>query len=213
MTTGILAGYEKLDALTSGFQNGELIVINAAPSKGKTTFAVSLVSNMVIKQKKSAAYFSLEMPYESLHKRLLSSNQFTDDDIKSSPLFIDDTPHISISELERRARKLRSEHKVEIVFVDYLALITTDDDTPENERIGKIIVALKALAVEIGVPIIALHQLSSKDGNIIIPNALIENSDIIIHIHNKSDTKEWELSVSKRLTVVKREEQGSLDVI
>jgi replicative DNA helicase len=167
---------------------------------------------MVIKQKKSAAYFSLEMPYESLHKRLLSANQVTDDDIKSSPMFIDDTPHMSISELESRIRKLRSEHNVEIVFIDYLSLITTDDDSPKNERIGKIIVALKSLALEIGVPIILLQVMSGNTDQRGISNVIVENSDIIIHIH-KSDTKEWELSVSKRLTVAKREEQGSLDVI
>jgi replicative DNA helicase len=70
MTTGISTGYEKLDTLTDGFHNGELIIINAVPSKGKTGFALSLASNIAIKQKKSTAYFSLEMSIESLHKRL-----------------------------------------------------------------------------------------------------------------------------------------------
>ena len=145
--TGIPTGFKKLDSLTSGFQNAELIIIGARPGMGKTSIALNMAADMAIRQKKCTAFFSLEMTDRALMLRLLSSESGIDSSklrkgffeksehdklfraggrIHEAPLFIVDMP-MTILNIQAMARMLRLQEKVEIVFIDYIGLITQDN--------------------------------------------------------------------------------------
>jgi replicative DNA helicase len=180
--TGIPSGYKELDALTSGFQNSEFIVIAARPSVGKTAFALNIAQNMAIHQSKKVAVFSLEMSKEALVQRMLCSEARIDSQrlrkgllrtaewgplttaagkLSESEIFIDETPGITDMQLRAKARRIQSRHGLDMVIVDYLQLMTTirksDSRTQEISEISR---SLKALARELNIPVIALSQLS-----------------------------------------------------
>jgi replicative DNA helicase len=181
--TGIPSGLEKLDDMTSGFQNSELIIIGARPSMGKTTLALTMAANMSIHNKKKKipiAFFTLEMPDIALVQRLISSeariestkiragllkpSDFTliyeaADRIYNAPFYIVDMPNMKLLDLRAQARRLRVQQKVEIIFIDYLTLIGSDNNLiPRHEQIAEISRSLKSLARELNIPIIALSQ-------------------------------------------------------
>jgi len=181
---GLSTGFNKLDQLTTGFQKGDLIILGARPSMGKTAFAFQLGINIAQKGN-PVAIFSLEMASESLGIRLLSYESKVNsykikrsimdgkedflkiaqaaDYLSKLPLHIDDTGGITINELKSRARKIVTEEKVKIIIIDYIQLITNmrkyENKSYELADISR---ALKALAKELDIPIIALSQLSRK---------------------------------------------------
>jgi replicative DNA helicase len=179
--TGIPSGYKKLDAMTSGFQKGDLIVLAARPSMGKTALALSLAAQAA-RDGYSVGFFSLEMSAEQLTLRLLSTQAgishhnirnatITSDEwleltnvaaqLASMKLFIDDTAMIDLMELRAKARKLKNEHKLSFIVVDYLQLIrTTKKHENRHQEVSEISRSLKALAKELEVPVVALSQLS-----------------------------------------------------
>ncbi len=179
--TGIPSGYKKLDEMTSGFQNGDLIVLAARPSMGKTALALSLGANAA-HEDKTVGIFSLEMSAEQLTLRMLSSesgiphHHIRNATISSQEwleltsvagrmaqmkLFIDDTPMLSVMDLRTKARKLKAEHKLDFLIVDYLQLLhSSKKHENRHQEVSEISRSLKALAKEIGVPIVALSQLS-----------------------------------------------------
>lgn len=182
--TGISTGYTDLDGKTSGLQAADLIIVAGRPSMGKTTFAMNLVENAVLRSDKAVLVFSLEMPGESLIMRMLSSlgridqtkvrsGQLDDDDwprltsavnlLNDRKLFIDDTAGISPSEMRARTRRLAREHgEIGMIMVDYLQLMQipgSSGDSRVNE-ISEISRSLKGLAKELNVPIMVLSQLS-----------------------------------------------------
>jgi replicative DNA helicase len=170
--------------MTSGLQKGELIIIAARPSMGKTAFAMNIAENAAIKDKKVVAVFSLEMSKEALLQRLLCSTAIVDshkfrtgslwkDDIEKvrhavaqlaeAPIFIDDTAGISLSEMRAKSRRLlQSQGKLDLIIVDYLQLMSGGSKRFENrtQEVSAISRGLKGLAKEMRVPVIALSQLS-----------------------------------------------------
>lgn len=185
LVTGVTTGFERLDRLTSGLQRSDLIIIAARPSMGKTAFALCLALNAAIGKKVPVAIFSLEMSKEQLAHRMLSirskvdlsklrrPGSLTDDDwrdlygaadaISGSPIFIDDTPSLSTMELRARARRLKAEHGLGLIVVDYLQLMRSSRRTDSRElEISDISRSLKALAKELDIPVVALAQLNRK---------------------------------------------------
>jgi replicative DNA helicase len=182
--TGIATHYPDLDEMTSGLQRSDLIIIAARPSMGKTAFAMNIAENAAINDQKKVAVFSLEMSSEALLQRMLCSAARVDshkfrtgslwqDDTRKiahaleklmhAPIFIDDTPGISLSEMRAKSRRLQqSQGGLDIVIVDYLQLMSAGGRRYENrtQEVSAISRGLKALAKELKVPVIALSQLS-----------------------------------------------------
>ena len=180
--TGISSGYTEFDKLTAGLQAGDLIVIAGRPSMGKTTLALNIAENAAIGAQVPTAIFSMEMPSEQLAFRMISSlgrvnqthlrtGKFPDEDwsrintavqlMSDAPLFIDDTPGLSPTEIRARSRRLQREHGLGLIVVDYLQLMAVPG-SKENRatEISEISRSLKGLAKELSVPIIALSQLN-----------------------------------------------------
>ncbi len=180
--TGISSGYTEFDKLTAGLQSGDLIIIAGRPSMGKTTFAINIAENAAIGAKVPTAIYSMEMTADQLAFRMISSlgrvdqghlrtGRFPDEDwsrintavqlMSDAPIFIDDTPALSPTEMRARARRLKREHGLGLVLVDYLQLMqvpgTKENRTTEISEISR---SLKALAKELSVPVIALSQLN-----------------------------------------------------
>jgi replicative DNA helicase len=182
--TGIPSGFTDLDRLTSGLQRSDFIIIAGRPAMGKTSFALSLAKNAAIDFEKPIAIFSLEMSSLQLATRIVSmeaeiegskmrNGQLEDaewealnraiDKIGDAPIFIDDTPGINIFELRAKCRRLKLQHDIQLVVIDYLQLMTGGKENTKGNReqeVGAISRALKGLAKELDVPVIALAQLS-----------------------------------------------------
>jgi len=185
---GLKTDFYELDDMTSGFQPGDLVVIAARPSMGKTALALNIAANMAIKSKKSVAFFSIEMSRTQIMMRLLSvlsqvsmsairtgkphlsqkewhEIQLQAAELENAKLYIDDSPSLSIIEMKSRSRRLMMERKLDIVFVDYLQLIkTTGEQLRRNDsraqEIAIISASLKELAKELHIPVVALAQLN-----------------------------------------------------
>ncbi len=180
--TGVSTGFSQLDELTSGLQRGDLVIVAGRPSMGKTSFAMNIAEHAAIKGKIPTAVFSMEMPGEQLALRLISNlgrvnqskirnGKFADDDwpritsavtiLSEAPMFIDDSPGLTPTELRARARRLKREHGLGLIVVDYLQLMQVHG-TKENRatEISEISRGLKALAKELDCPVIALSQLN-----------------------------------------------------
>ncbi len=182
--TGLPSGFTDLDRLTSGFQNSDLILVAARPSMGKTALTLNIATHVAVNENKPVAFFSLEMSKEQLAMRLLSSiggvnsqrlrtGDLTEeewnnsisaaDQLSSAPLFIDETPSIGIMELRSKARRIKADHGLALIVVDYLQLMQgrgTKNGDNRQQEIAEISRSLKALARELAVPVIALSQLS-----------------------------------------------------
>jgi replicative DNA helicase len=182
--TGLETHYVDLDEKTSGFQKSDLIIVAARPSMGKTSFAMNIAENVAIEDRKTVAVFSLEMSKEALLQRMLCSVARVDahkfrtgslwqDDMRKitraieqlaeAPIFIDDTPGITISEMRAKARRLlQSKGSLDLIVVDYLQLMSGGGKRYENrtQEVSAISRGLKALAKELAVPVVALSQLS-----------------------------------------------------
>ena len=180
--TGLPTGFRDLDRMTSGLQPSDLILVAARPSMGKTAFTLNLAQNVGVRQHKTVAFFSLEMSQEQLVQRLLCQiahidsqklrtgqlnsdeewTRLTDacDKLYESPIYIDDTPGISVAEMRSKARRLKSEHGLDLIIVDYLQLMQGRNAESRQQEISEISRSLKALARELKVPLIALSQLS-----------------------------------------------------
>jgi len=181
--SGLETGFTKLDALTSGWQSSDLVIIAARPGMGKTAFVISMAKNMAIDFGHGVAVFSLEMSSVQLITRMISSETgLTSEKLRKgnleaheweqlnvkvkklsdAPIFIDDTPSLSVFDLRAKARRLVSQHNVKILVIDYLQLMTAGGKAGGNreQEISMISRNLKALAKELEVPVIALSQLS-----------------------------------------------------
>ena len=183
MVTGLSTGYTDLDRQTSGMQPSDLILIAARPSMGKTAFVLNLAHNMTIKDKKTVAIFSLEMSKEQLVNRLLAmesrvdsqtlrTGNLSDSDwdqvvessgiIANTKLLLDDTPGITVAELRSKCRKFKLEQGLDIIIIDYLQLMSGSGRGGDSrqQEISDISRALKGVARELNVPVVALSQLS-----------------------------------------------------
>ena len=180
--TGLPTGYNDFDAMTAGLQPTDLIILAARPAMGKTTFALNIAEYAAIKSKKGVAVFSMEMSASQLAMRLISSNgrinaqrlrtgQLEDEDwsrvtsaikmLKETKIFIDDTPGVSPEVLRSKCRRLKREHDLGLVVIDYLQLMSVPGNSENRAtEISEISRSLKGLAKELNVPVIALSQLN-----------------------------------------------------
>ncbi len=182
--SGIPSGFDKLDKLTSGWQESDLIIVAARPGMGKTALTLSMARNIAVNHNIPVAFFSLEMASVQLITRLISSETGLSSEklrtgrlekheweqlnvkvkgLEKAPLFIDDTPSLSIFDLRAKARRLSSQHGIKLIIIDYLQLMTAGGSQKGGNReqeISTISRNLKALAKELSVPVIALSQLS-----------------------------------------------------
>ncbi|MGN0240659.1 MAG: replicative DNA helicase [Candidatus Weimeria sp.] len=180
--TGIPTGFIDLDYQTAGLQNSDLILIAARPSMGKTAFALNIAHHIAVHENKGVAIFSLEMSRTQLMNRLLALESGVDaqklrtgnledkdwgslmeaaDRLANAPIIIDDTPAISVSELRSKCRKFKQEYGISVVMIDYLQLMTNSRKSDSRQQeISDISRALKSLARELNVPVIALSQLN-----------------------------------------------------
>ena len=180
---GVPSGYAELDRVTTGWQKSDLIILAARPAMGKTAFALSMARNIAVEFNKPVAVFSLEMSAVQLVTRLISSEtELPASKLKKGDLadyewhqlntkihsladakiFIDDTPALSVFELRAKCRRLKQQHDIQMVFIDYLQLMTLGRDNRGNreQEISTISRSLKALAKELNVPVLTLSQLS-----------------------------------------------------
>ncbi len=217
--TGISTGFYKLDDMTCGWQKSDLVIIAGRPAMGKTAFALSLAKNIAVDQKIPMAFFSLEMTSVQLANRLMANNcqieghkllsgQLKRDDwdrldkhlnsLLEAPLYIDDTEGIPVMELRTKIRRLVKEHHIELVMVDYLQLMTASGMRYNNrqEEISLISRALKGMAKEFNIPIIALSQLNrgvdTREGpegkrprlsDLRESGAIEQDADMVIFLH------------------------------
>jgi replicative DNA helicase len=187
--TGLATHYIEFDKMTSGLQNSELIIIAARPSMGKTAWAINIAQNCAVRDGKVVAVFSLEMSKESLLRRMLASEAMVGarklqtgfipredktkliaalDRLMTSKMFIDDTPGITLAEMRAKARRLRQQEngQLDLIVIDYLQLMTGSGNSSKakfenrTQEVSSISRGLKALAKELGVPVVALSQLS-----------------------------------------------------
>ena len=216
--SGLQTGFHDLDKLTSGWQNSDLIIIAARPAMGKTAFVLSMAKNMAVDYNTPVAIFSLEMSNLQLVNRLISNVcEIEGEKIKSgrlsrqeweqlnsrvrslfsAPLYVDDSPSLSILELRTKARRLVKEHGVKIIIIDYLQLMNATGMKfgSREQEVSMISRSLKQLAKELNIPVIALSQLSRKveernDGNkrpqlsdLRESGAIEQDADIVCFIH------------------------------
>ena len=216
--SGLQTGFHNLDKLTSGWQNSDLIIIAARPAMGKTAFVLSMAKNMAVDYNTPVAIFSLEMSNLQLVNRLISNVcEIEGEKIKSgrlsrqeweqlnsrvrslfsAPLYVDDSPSLSILELRTKARRLVKEHGVKIIIIDYLQLMNATGMKfgSREQEVSMISRSLKQLAKELNIPVIALSQLSRKveernDGNkrpqlsdLRESGAIEQDADIVCFIH------------------------------
>lgn len=215
--TGVPSGFLTLDDLTGGFQNSDLVIIAGRPSQGKTAFALAVARNAAIDRIKptAVAIFSIEMAEQQLAIRMLASEakvdahklrtgRLPDDEwtklsrsvgrLAQAKIFIDDTPALGILELRAKARRMKAEHNVGLVIVDYLQLIQGPKSSESREReISMISRSLKALAKEINIPVLALSQLNRavegrSDKRPVLSDlresgAIEQDADVVLFVH------------------------------
>jgi replicative DNA helicase len=216
--SGLPSGYTRLDRLTSGWQPADLVIIAARPSMGKTAFVLSMARNMAIDHNCGVVIFSLEMPSKQLAKRMIvAETEIESDKIRSgnldadelkylenkvtkltdAPIYLDDTPSISVFEFRAKCRRLVQRYGVKIAIIDYLQLMTWTGDTRGNreQEVSNISRSLKAIGKELNIPIIALSQLNraveSRTGVHKRPHladlresgAIEQDADIVAFIH------------------------------
>jgi replicative DNA helicase len=233
---GLRTGYLDLDNITSGFQRGNLIVIAARPSMGKTALALNIAANMVIKDERSVGFFSIEMSKVQVIMRLLSLKseinlsslmsarphlsqkefkklELSASELEKSKFYIDDSPTLSIVEMKTRARRLMNERGLDIIFVDYLQLMKVSGDLLRKndtraQEVAIITSALKELAKELDIPVVACAQLSrapeqrgKKDGpryqlsDLKESGAIEQDADLVMFLHReREDQLEGETS-------------------
>ena len=216
--TGIPSGFSDLDKMTSGFHPAELIIIGARPGKGKTAIALSMAANITIRQGRPAAFFSLEMSDRTLMLRLLAAETridhhklrtgfFVKDDfqkifdaaelIHNAPLYIVDMPHMTMLNIQAMARMLKIQENIEIIFVDYISLIASDNPRQARyEFVSEVSRSLKGLARELDIPVVVLSQLRRESerekrspslADIRESGAIEQDADIVMFINPDRD--------------------------
>jgi replicative DNA helicase len=216
--TGISTGLVDLDEMTSGFQRSELIIIGARPSVGKTALALTMAAHITVKEHIPAAFFTLEMSDMALMQRLISSEARIESEkirtgllkpsdfhnlmeaagrIYEAPLYVVDMPNMRLLDLRAQARRLRIQQKIEILFIDYLTLISSENyQLPRHEQIAEISRSLKSLARELDIPVVALSQVRrDAEGkrptlsDIRESGSIEQDADVVIFLHRERDAE------------------------
>ncbi len=219
--TGVPTGFSELDNLTGGFQPSDLIIIAARPSMGKTALSLSIARNAAIDHNRAVAFFSLEMAAPQLTMRLLCAEarvnmhhvrtgRLREDDwprlsqhfgrLAGAKIFIDDTPALNILELRAKARRLKEEHDISLVIVDYLQLMHAPKAESREREISMISSSLKELAKDLNVPVVALSQLNRSIEHRSDPIPMLsdlresgsieQDADVVIFVHRNLHKRE-----------------------
>ncbi len=248
--SGVPSGFTGIDKVTLGWQESDLVIIAARPSMGKTAFVLTMARNMAVDHHIPVAFFSLEMSSKQLVKRLLVSETGLSSekirggkrlldyelvqlherikDLSAAPLFIDDTPSISIYELRSKVRRLVRNAGVKLIIIDYLQLMTGPPELRgmREQEVSNISRSLKAIAKEMSIPVIALSQLSrdvEKRGGNKIPQlsdlresgAIEQDADIVMFIHRPDyyGTEEEGAVPGQAQIIIAKHRNGSTDVV
>lgn len=252
--TGIPTGYAKLDDYTSGWQRSDLVIIAGRPAMGKTSFALSLAKNIAVDYDTPIAFFSLEMNNVQLVNRLISNvceiegkkilnGQLDDEEwkrldknvrkLQAAPIYIDDTPGMSIFELRTKARRLVREKGVQVIMIDYLQLMNANGARfgSRQEEVSTISRSLKGLAKELDIPVLALSQLNRTvegregiDGkrpqlsDLRESGAIEQDADMVLFVHRPeyyrifTDEKGNDLHGKAQIIIAKHRKGGTGDV-
>ncbi len=241
--TGLPSGYIDLDNITSGFQRSDFIIIAARPSMGKTAFACNIAQNLAVTQNIPVLIFSLEMSKEQLVQRMLCSEARIDSSsmrkgilsdremgkliqaagiLEKAPIFIDDTPALSIFEIRARARRLKSRENIQLVVVDYLQLMRGRGRYENRQQeITDISASLKAMAKELSIPVIALSQMNRlierrEDKRPILADlresgSIEQDADLVIFIHREEQYDESEETKGLTDIIIAKHRNGPID--
>lgn len=242
--SGVRSGFVGLDELTAGFQNGDLIIIAARPSVGKTSFALNLATNIALNEAIPVAIFSLEMSKEQVVERMICANAEIDlkslrtgifldeawEKISSSisvfyntPIYIDDTPDISVLEVRSKARRLLAEKGTFVLILDYLQLMHSDERVENRvQEISKISRQLKNLAKELKIPVIVLSQLSREiekrqDKKPLLSDlresgAIEQDADVVMFLHKPKEESDDNDIITLYLAKQRNGPTGKIDL-
>jgi len=214
--TGVETGFLELDDMTNGLQNGEMIIIAARPSMGKTALALNMAEHLAATNKQPVAVFSLEMSKQQLAQRLLCSRSGVDShklrrnmlsgedfgklslsvgELSEAPMFIDDTPGLSLLALRAKARRLAARHDIKAVYVDYMQLMSCPGSESRQQEVSSISRGIKALARELYIPVVCLSQLNrSSEGreghkprmsDLRESGAIEQDADVVMMLHRE----------------------------
>ncbi len=244
--TGLSTGFTDFDMQTSGLQPSDLVIVAGRPSMGKTTFAMNIAENAAIKSQKPVAVFSMEMPADALAMRMLSSlgqidqhrlrtGRLNDDDwprltsaialLNEAPLFIDDTPALTTTELRARARRLKRDHGLSLIVIDYIQLMQGSNKSNENRatEVSEISRSLKALAKELDVPVVALSQLNRSleqrpnkrpvMSDLRESGAIEQDADLIVFIYRDEVYNEDSTDKGKAEIIIGKQRNGPIGTV
>ena len=247
---GIPTGFAAVDDFTGGLKKGEMFVLAARPSIGKTTLGLNVIRNVALHPTKprAVAFFSLEMTEQQIARRLLCTeaqvsessfwnHSFLDSDldklarvaekIEQAKIWIDPTGGLSIAELRAKARRLVSQHKVELIVIDYLQLMTSDDRVESRQQeVAKISGGIKKLAKDLNIPVLVLAQLNREVDKNSSPNArpklahlresgaIEQDADIVTFLHrNRDDTKNAAATSVEAEWIIEKNRNGRTGVV
>jgi replicative DNA helicase len=246
LITGLSSGFTDFDEQTSGLQPADLVIVAGRPSMGKTTFAMNLAEHAAIKSNAPVAVFSMEMPADALAMRMLSSlgqidqhrlrtGKLNDDDwprltsaialLNEAPLFIDDTPALTATELRARARRLKRDHGLSLIVIDYIQLMQGSGKAGENRttEVSEISRSLKALAKELEVPVIALSQLNRSleqrpnkrpiMSDLRESGAIEQDADLIVFIYRDEVYNEDSPEKGKAEIIIGKQRNGPIGTV
>lgn len=247
--TGLPSGFNNLDRVTSGLHGGEMVVVAARPSMGKTSLVMNIVENisMLAEEKKASAIFSLEMSSEQLVLRLMCSRAGVEmakirggflsanrdfprlmnvaSELSNSPIFIDDTPGLSIMELRAKARRLKKAHDIQLIAIDYLQLLKSHSKKAQDSRqieVAEISGGIKAIAKELNIPVIVLAQLNRnpesrgggkpKMGDLRESGAIEQDADVVGLLYREEyyadNEEEREEAAGKAVLSIQKQRNG-----
>ena len=243
MITGVATGFTDLDRMTSGFQRGDLVILAARPSMGKTALALNIAEHVALRKGTPVGIFSLEMSKQQLLMRFLCAESLVDahkvrtgyigkDDFRQlidalgavtrAPLYIDDSSSLTIMEMRAKARRLKAEHGLSLIIVDYLQLMSGYGRVENrNQEISGISRGLKALAKELEVPVIALSQLSrapeQRQGDhrpqlsdLRESGSIEQDADVVLFIYREEVYKSDEENAGKADLIISKQRNGPI---
>jgi replicative DNA helicase len=233
--TGVATGFNPLDEMLNGMQRGEMLVLAARPSMGKTALALNIAEQVAVDRKQPVAVFSLEMGKQQLAERLLSSNsgvdgqkirrnqlseeelrrlQETAAELSAAPMFIDDTPGLSILELRAKARRLVSQHDIKMIMIDYLQLLSSPGSESRTQEVSLISRSVKGLARELNLPVLVLSQLNRNPegreskrpmlSDLRESGSIEQDADVVMMLHREDyyhHDDEWKTENADKLGV------------
>ncbi|HOW81840.1 MAG TPA: replicative DNA helicase [Spirochaetota bacterium] len=245
IVTGVASGFGGLDELLTGFHGSELIIVAARPGMGKTAFALNVMNHIALRESQSALFFSLEMPSIQLGMRMLCIEAMIDSHLvrtgrisgeevkklmsaaqkfkKTAPIFIDDTPSSTILQMRKKARRMAKSHKLGVIIVDYLQLISGPSRMERHQQIAEISRSLKQMARDLDVPVIALSQLSRAVesrtdqmptlADLRESGAIEQDADVVLFIYREEKVKKDSPRKGEADIVIAKQRNGPVGTV